>query len=51
MDHLREAIGCHGGEQLGIDACLARAGRNDERDVQLFEPGEQEGKVAERRHV
>ena len=34
-------------KQLGIGARLARAGRDDERGVQLFEPRKQEGQVTE----
>ena len=47
-DHLGGRIGRHAREQLGIGARLARAGRQDERDVQLFEPREQKGQVAQR---
>ena len=44
-------IGRHRREQLGIGARFARAGRHDERDVQLFEARQQEGQVAQRRSV
>ena len=45
-DHIGGRIGRHRREQLGIGTRLARAGRHDERDVQLLEAREQEGQVA-----
>ena len=50
-DHIGGGIGRHGRKQLGIGSCLARTGRHDERDVQLFEPREQEGQVTQGRGV
>ena len=50
-DHIGGGIGRHRRKQLGIGARLARAGRHDERDVQLFEAREQEGQVAQGRGV
>ena len=38
-------------EQVGVGPALARAARDDQRDVELLEPREQEREVAERRSV
>ncbi len=50
-DHFSGGIRRHRRKQLGIGACLARAGRQDERGVQLFEAREQEGQVTQGRGV
>ena len=44
-------IGGHAREQLGIGARVARARRQNERDVELFEPRQEKGEIAKRRRV
>ena len=50
-NHFGRRIGRQRREQLGVGAALVRTRSDDERDVELFEPGEQEREVAERRRV
>jgi len=51
MDHISGGIGRQGREQPSFCARFVRAGRDDERDVQLFKPREQERQVPHRRGV
>ena len=50
-DELGVRIGDHAREQLGIRARVARPHRQNERDVQLFEPRQEKGEIAKRRRV
>jgi hypothetical protein len=50
-DHIGGGIGRQPREQLSICAHFVRAGRDYERDVQLFEPSEQERQVPHGRGV
>jgi hypothetical protein len=50
-DHLGGWIGRERREQFGVGATLSWAGRQYDRDVQLFETGEQKGEVAQRGSV